>query len=68
VTLLGPHDKPVSEKHAETRKQIIRKLEEKKIPYIGGVHIKEVTPNCVILDDGRELPCDVAVWATGAEP
>jgi len=27
-----------------------------------------VTPSGVVLKDGRVIDCDVAVWATGAEP
>ena len=32
------------------------------------VHVKEVTPTSVILTDDTVISCDVAVWATGAEP
>ena len=35
---------------------------------MNNVHVKEVTPTSVILKDDTVLPCDVAVWATGAEP
>lgn len=27
-----------------------------------------MTPSSVILEDGRIINCDVAIWATGAEP
>lgn len=30
--------------------------------------VKEVCADKVILDDGREIPCNVAIWATGAAP
>jgi len=35
---------------------------------MANVHVKEVTPTSVILSDDTVLSCDVAVWATGAEP
>lgn len=35
---------------------------------VPNVHVKEVTATEVILTDGTVYPCDVAVWATGAEP
>lgn len=31
-------------------------------------HVEEVTPEYVLLKDGSKIPCNVAVWATGAEP
>jgi NADH dehydrogenase FAD-containing subunit len=43
-------------------------LQEKNIEYYGGHHVKEIKPNAVVLEDGSEVPCDVAIWATGAEP
>jgi len=35
---------------------------------MANVHVKEVTPTSVILSDDTVISCDVAVWATGAEP
>jgi len=68
VILLGSSEKPVPEQIEATRNQIIRKLHEHKIEYIGNTHVKEVTTSGVILTDGRVIHCDVPVWATGAEP
>ncbi|CDW79590.1 pyridine nucleotide-disulfide oxidoreductase family protein [Stylonychia lemnae] len=50
------------------RTEINRKFKEKNIDlYING-KVQEINENCVILADGRVIPCNVAVWATGAEP
>jgi selenide,water dikinase len=43
-------------------------LKEKEIKFVPNRTVKEVTPNSVILDNGDVISCDVAVWATGAEP
>lgn len=55
-------------KDSAVKREINRKLAEKQIQIITSKRIKEVKPDCVILDDDREIACDVAVWATGAEP
>lgn len=68
VTLIGSSDLPVPEQTMATRTQIIRKLKEKNIEYIGGQRIKEVKADGVLLSDGRVIACDVPIWATGAEP
>lgn len=43
-------------------------MKEKEIKFVPNRTVKEVTPNSVILDNGDVISCDVAVWATGAEP
>jgi len=43
-------------------------MKEIGIDYMAGCHVKEVTPKQVIMEDGRVVDCDIAVWATGAEP
>jgi len=68
VKLIGSKDLPVPEQTDATRTQIVRKLKEKNIEYIPNAHVSEVTPTEVVLTDGRTVPCDVAIWATGAEP
>lgn len=35
---------------------------------INNATVTEVKPDGVVLKDGREIPCDVAIWATGADP
>ena len=68
VTLVGTKDRPVPEQVEVTRKQIIRKLQEKNITYIGDKHVKEVTAGGVTFTDGTSLECTVPIWATGADP
>lgn len=43
-------------------------MKQKNIEYVGNVKVVEITPEKVILSDGNEIMCDVAVWATGADP
>jgi selenide, water dikinase len=43
-------------------------LKERNIEFRGNLRVVEVTPEKVILSDGSEITCDVAVWATGADP
>jgi len=43
-------------------------LKEKNIKVKSNVLVSEVTPKGVHLNNGDFVPCDVAVWATGAEP
>ena len=68
VTIVGSSERPVPEQPEVTRKQIIRKMKERNIEYIGNSHVKEITAEGVVLADGTLIPCTVPVWATGAEP
>lgn len=43
-------------------------LKEHNIDTVYNAHVAEVTPHAVILTDGTKIDCNVAVWATGAEP
>ena len=45
----------------------MRLFKEKNIKFVSGSKVSEVTSEHVSLEDGRVVPCDVAVWATGAE-
>ena len=66
--LVGTDEMPVPEQSMATRKQIVRKLKEKNIEYVANGYVQEITPTEVKLKNGTIIPCDVAVWATGAEP
>lgn len=68
VTLLASHEEPVHTEVRQTKDLINMKLKDKGIEVVPNVQVQEVTPTGVILKDGRVLDCDVAVWATGAEP
>lgn len=43
-------------------------FEKKGIKAVGGVRISEIKANKILAEDGRQFPCDVPIWATGAEP
>eukprot|EP00347_Sterkiella_histriomuscorum_P018476 403345372 len=49
------------------RAEILRKFSEKNIAVHYDAKVKEIQKNSVVLQDGRVIPCDVPVWATGAE-
>lgn len=51
-----------------TLAQTYRKLKEHNIEVIHEKRIDSIHPDAVHLNDGQKLKCDVAVWATGAEP
>ena len=67
VTLIGSSEEPVPEQIDITRRNIIRKLKEHNIEYVGGQHITEIKEDGVVLSNGDVVPCNVPVWATGAE-
>jgi NADH:ubiquinone reductase (H+-translocating) len=43
-------------------------LKDKNIKFEPNSIVSEVTPESVILQNGKVIPCNVAIWATGAEP
>ena len=68
VTLIASREEPVNNECRQTKDQINRLLRDKKIDVVPNSTVKEVTPESVILHNGDVIPCDVAIWATGAEP
>ena len=53
--------------------QAIRELTKKKLAELGitvvnNARIAKIEGDGIILSDGRIIPCNVPVWATGAEP
>jgi selenide,water dikinase len=68
VTLLGDKDTPLPTEVKSTIGQVQRLLEDKRIKFEGNCRVKEVKSDRVLIEDGREFRCDVAVWATGADP
>ena len=68
LSLISARDTPVSNEVQQTRDLIRAGLEQRGIDVINNSTVTEVRPNSVLLNDGREIPCDVAVWATGADP
>ena len=43
-------------------------LSQKGIDVENNCKVKEFTPSSIVLQDDRVINCDVAIWATGAEP
>ena len=56
-----------SEKLA-VRDEVRAKLFEKGIELVTMGKVLAIKEDCVQLEDGRVLECNVAIWATGAEP
>lgn len=54
--------------HPSTLKQIERKLKEHKIDIIANEIVERIEADGVVFKSGKKEPCNVAVWATGAEP
>ena len=50
------------------RQEVLRKFAEKKIKVVVDARVSKVTTEAVHLEDGRQIECNVAIWATGAEP
>lgn len=53
--------------HPSTLMQIQRKLKEHGIGVIANESVDRIEADCVVFKSGRKEPCNVAVWATGAE-
>ena len=68
MTLLGTKETPLENDPKATKDQIMRLLGVKNIKFESHCYVKEVKEDRVVLEDGREFMCDVAIWATGADP
>lgn len=54
--------------HPSTILQVERKLREHHIEVITNEEVAKIEADGVTFKSGRKEPCNVAVWATGAEP
>lgn len=68
VKLLAAQDEPVQTECDQTKKMIMEQLKNRNIEVLTNARVKEICSDKVILEDGREVPCNIAIWATGAEP
>ncbi len=68
MTLVSGEDEVLKFETEAVKKLVLRKLEEKNINIVLGGVVSKITAEGVELIDGRFLPCNVPVWATGAEP
>lgn len=68
VQLITAHDEAVQSECDQTKAIIKEQLKKRNIELVTNGRVKEISSDKVILEDGRELTCNVTVWATGAEP
>ena len=66
--MVASKDNPVHTENQHMINQVSKELQEHGIDVETNCKVIEVTPSSVILEDGRIINCDVAIWATGAEP
>lgn len=50
------------------KREVNKALKEKGINVVHNGYVEEITESDVKLKDGRSIECNVAVWATGAQP
>lgn len=59
--ILGTHN-------ARARRLLVQALKDRAIRVVEGAGVREVTPQAVVLEDGRTVPADEVVWCTQAAP
>jgi NADH dehydrogenase FAD-containing subunit len=57
----------MKQENEAVRELIKKKLHEHNISVIHNARIQRIDEDGVVLSDGRVVPCNVPVWATGAE-
>lgn len=68
VRIVSNKDTVLRGAHPSTLQQINRKLKEHNIGVITHEEVERIEADGVVFKSGRKEPCNVAVWATGAEP
>lgn len=66
VTLCDRKATPVPERGNRTSRLVAAALAAQGIGFVGGVDVRRIDAAGVQLADGRLLPADIVVWATGA--
>jgi selenide,water dikinase len=66
VTLCDALPHPVANRHPRTTRRVAAVLRRHGIHFVGDVAVSAVEATRVRLGDGRDLPADLVVWATGA--
>lgn len=67
VTLVnGGSGAPLAERGEATASKIAQKLAERGISVVQAKALEQEADGSLVLDNGCSLPCDFAVWATGA--
>lgn len=65
IILVESNNEILKELDPALRRAARARLAERRIEVINNVRAKEVTADRVILDDGREIPCENAIWTAG---
>lgn len=68
VTLLASETEPLNLDCNQTKTNVRNALSDRGIEFVTNALVKEVCADKVILQDGRTIPCNVVIWATGADP
>mmetsp|Transcript_4732 Transcript_4732/g.7132 ORF Transcript_4732/g.7132 Transcript_4732/m.7132 type:complete len:471 (-) Transcript_4732:56-1468(-) len=68
VKLLALDSQPLRNDPQNTRDLICEQLTARNITIETNCTVKEIFADKVVLTDGREFPCNVPIWATGADP
>lgn len=68
MTLLTDQSTLMEHESSAVRQEVLRKFAEKNIKVVVDARVSKVTAEAVHLEDGRQIECNVAIWATGAEP
>jgi NADH dehydrogenase len=65
IVLVDSNEEILKELDPALRRSARRHLEELEIEVLNEVRAKEVTANCVILDDDREIEAENVIWTAG---
>jgi selenide,water dikinase len=66
VRVIGREDALVPERGARLARHLERACRRGRVALLLGVTVREVRADALLLSDGRTLPSDLTVWATGA--
>ena len=67
INLISAEDEIMKYDCEPVRKLTVSKLQEKGINIVTEGKVTKINSAGIVLHDGREIDCDVAIWATGAE-
>jgi selenide,water dikinase len=65
VSLVDASDAPLAERGTWSSSLVREALSEKRIQLVTGARAASAAAETLVLEDGRELPFDLLVWATG---
>ena len=65
VTVIGDARRPLHGWPAAAQSRIERRCRERDVTLMLGTRVREVTPDAVMLTEGRSVAADAVIWATG---